>query len=261
MKPACVKTSNVDRLMLAFSALENRGAEEACLMIVDGDPGRGKSRTLSWFAAQNDMPFVRARKEWTPNWMLKDLLSTLNVAQAPHGFEKRFNLALETLVHRADMAEQRDDTFAVIVDEADYICRSDKMLSTIRDFSDLTEIPFVLVGMGKIREGLKRFPQVTGRVAQYVRFNALTEDDVTALVAGLCDVEVAPDLVRLIHQYSKGYAREVKEAIASIERMAKRNGLSTVRIADMAGQTLMNDRATAKPVVVSRHLVEAAHVA
>lgn len=252
MKPVFVKTENVQKLMVGLSALERRGAGEACLMVIDGLPGLGKSRALSWFAAQNDCPFVRAKKEWTPNWMLAELLAALNIAHPPHGFEKRFALCLETLAARADAAARAGENFAVIVDEVDYIARSDKMLSSLRDLSDFLEIPFLLVGMGKVRHGLKHFPQVTSRIGQYVEFKPLTRDDVAGMVNGLCDVTVQADLIALIHDYSKGFVREIKEAIASVERVAHRNGLREAGCMEMAGQVLMNDRTTGKPIIVSQ---------
>lgn len=252
MKPAFVKTENVGKLMVGLSALEKRGAGEACLMVIDGLPGLGKSKALSWYAAQNDCPFIRAKKEWTPNWMMAELLNALNISNVPHSFEKKFALALETLASRADAAGRSNEAFAIIVDEVDYIARSDKMLSSLRDLSDFLEIPFVLVGMGKVRHGLKRFPQITSRVGQYVEFTPLTLKDVTAMVNGLGEVSVKPELIKLIHDYSKGFVREVKEAIASIERLAARNGLKEVGCHEMAGQVLMNDRVTGKPIIVSQ---------
>ena len=248
MKASFVKTENVQRLMAALTALEERGAGEACLMVVDGLPGLGKTAATAWMAARNDCVFARAKRNWTPNWMLKELLEQLRV-QPAYRFETRFQQTIEALAGRADTARNNGETFAVVIDEVDYISRSDKMLSTLRDLSDFLEIPFILVGMGKVRTNLKRFPQVTSRVGQYVEFSPLTLTDVTAMVAGLSEVAVAPDLIALIHRHSKGFVREVKEAIAHIERLGARHSGAEIGVAEMAGQVLLNDRATSKPIV------------
>ncbi len=120
MKTTFVKTENVKRLMLALSALEERGAGEACLMVVDGLPGLGKTEATTWMAAQNDCVFVRAKREWTPNWMLKELLEPFKVVVG-RSFESKYAQALEALSERARLAQENGEMFAVIIDEVDYI--------------------------------------------------------------------------------------------------------------------------------------------
>ena len=144
-------------------------------------------------------------------------------------------------------------TFAVVIDEADHISRSGRIMESIRDFSDMGDIVFVLVGMGKIRDNLTQFPQVASRIAQYVRFEHATKDDVRAFYDTLCEVPVADDLVNFTHQVTQGFNREIKEALATVERVGKRNNASTdkpVSLAHLAGQPLVNDRRTGAPIIV-----------
>lgn len=77
MKNEFVNTANVKNFLKGMTALSMRGAREACLMVIDGKPGLGKTRALSFWACRNDCVFVRAKKEWTPNWMMKDNLMSL----------------------------------------------------------------------------------------------------------------------------------------------------------------------------------------
>ncbi|OSQ41650.1 AAA family ATPase [Thalassospira sp. MCCC 1A01428] len=250
MRVKFVNTQNVKRLMAGMSAIEQRGAGEACLMVVDGSPGLGKTENISYLAAQNASVFVRAKREWTPNWMLAELLEASGVQAKPNSFERKYRLLVETLSMQAKTASDNGEMFFVGVDECDYICRSDKMLSTIRDLSDFVEIPFVLVGMGKVRDSLTRFPQVTSRVGQYVRFEKLTPEDTEKVVRDLCEVEVKDDLISLLHEKSNGFIREVKEGIAHIERFGKMQGSTVIGVTEMTGQVLLNDRATSRPIIV-----------
>ena len=77
-------------------------------------------------------------------------------------------------------------------------------------------------------------------------------DDVTALIRGRCEVPVAPDLVHFVTKLSKGYNREVLDAIANIERFGRRMdpGAEGVTLADMAGLVIMRNRDTGKDIVV-----------
>ena len=250
MRNKIVNTSNTAKFLAAMGALQNRGAEEACLLVVDGEPGLGKSRTIEWWAVQQDAVFVRAKQEWTPRWAVGEILESLGETPA-HAFEARYRQALEALDKRARSAELGDRTFAVVVDEADHISRRPRILESLRDLSDMLEVPFVMVGMGRIRHNLKRFPQVMSRVSQLVEFKPASREDVAALVAGLCETDVKEDLVAFLHRASEGYVREIKEGIKAIERFAVRNP-GAIGCAEMGGQVLMNDRRTGRPIMVPR---------
>ena len=54
MKNEFVKTKNVKRFLTGIADLSTRGAQEACLMIVDGQPGLGKTQTVNWWAVRNE---------------------------------------------------------------------------------------------------------------------------------------------------------------------------------------------------------------
>ena len=241
MQRKFVKTRNAKGFVSALSKLEERGAEEACLMVVDGQPGLGKTATVQWWAVQNGAVFLRAKKEWSPRWMLRELLEELRVRPA-WSFEQMYRQAIEALQAAADRAQTEGRTFAVVVDEVDHISRSARHLETLRDLSDMLEIPFILVGMGRVRHNLTRFEQIASRIAQYVEFQAGSLEDVAAMIAELCDVSVKPDLVEKVHQLSGGRFREVKEAITAIERFGKRAAKKEMGAAEMDGNVLLYDR-------------------
>lgn len=256
MKNAFVETANVARFQAALSALERRGASEACLMVVDGAPGLGKTTALHRWAAHNACIFVRAKKEWSPGWFLEEMLGQFRIAPA-HSYKKKFEQALEAMLQRQSAMHLQRKTFAVVVDEADHVSRSANIIESIRDFSDTGDIVFVLVGMGKIRDNLTRFPQVASRIAQYVRFEPATAADVRAFFDRLCDVPVADDVAGFVHKIAGGLNREIMEAIAAIEAIGRRNKAkegAPVTLAMLAGQPLMNDRRTGQPIFVPEGL-------
>ena len=253
MRSTFVETSNVRRFRQALGQVERRGAAEACLMVVDGPPGLGKTTVMRHWAAQTGSIYLRAKKEWTPCWMLRELLGELGMA-APHSFERQFRQALELLADRQGDAVIAQRTFGIVIDEADHVARNGRIMETVRDISDTLELPVILVGMGRVRDALVRYPQVASRIGQYVRFEAADEKDVRALLDGLCEVPVADDLAAYVAKVTRGYTREIKEAIAHIERFGLRNppadaerGLTLV---EMAGQVIVNDRKSGQPIRV-----------
>lgn len=249
MRPKFVKTQNALAFMAALAALEQRGASEACLLVVDGEPGLGKTTTLQWWAVQTESVFLRVKEEWKPAWFLRELLAALN-KQPEYSFERMFRQAVQALGERAALAARNGQPFGVVIDEVDHISRDKRMMETIRDLSDMLEIPFILVGMGRVRHNLTRFPQISSRVGQAVEFRAMPLSDAQALVAELCEVPVKPDLVEYLYSAAGGKSREIKEGIKAIERFGKRAAGQEIGINELAGQVLFQDRTNSKPVIV-----------
>ena len=251
MRPTFVKTQNYQRFMGALEALEARGASECCLVVVDGPPGLGKTTILSRWAADNACVYLRAKVEWSPYWMLGELLKAMRI-DPPHGYEKRFGAALQALGERAHGAELANRDFAVVIDEADHISARGKLVDTVRDVSDVCEVPFILVGMGRIRDNLSRFPQTMSRICRHVRFEPSDRADVQRFLDEQCEVKVAADLAEFVAKVTGGFNREVREAIVAIERFGFRTspGEDGLTMADMSGELLVNDRRTGQAVHV-----------
>jgi DNA transposition AAA+ family ATPase len=251
MRNAFVETDNVKRFLSALTALSQRGAEEACIVVVDGLPGLGKTTTLKNWVAQTGSVYLRAKKEWTPSWFMNELLNALRV-NPPHAFQRKYAKALEELGSRQTSANLQNQTFGLVIDEADHVSSKSAILETIRDISDMIELPVVLVGMGKVNDNLARFPQVASRVSQKVRFEKATKADVHSLIKARCEVQVADDLLEFVLRVSNGFNREILEAIANIERFGLRNEVEDggLTLSDMAGQVIINDRATNQPIVI-----------
>ncbi len=252
MKSKFVETSNVKTFHKALQVVNRRGAGEASLMVVDGKPGLGKTTTLQHWTAKNQCLYLRAKKQWRASWMMNELLEELRMSP-PHRFEDKYKMALGAIGQRIDRATIDQQTFAIVIDEADFISRNVECMETMRDLSDSLEVVIIFVGMGRIRHNLAKFPQVMSRVSQYVEFNVATKADIRALVDGLSEIPVADDLLEFVHKTSKGFNREIKEAIASIERFGFRNAKpddQPFTMADMAGQFLMNDRQTGVEIKV-----------
>lgn len=251
MKNVFVETSNVKRFLTGVAALEQRGASEACLIVIDGLPGLGKSTTLKHWVAQNGAVYIRAKKEYDAAWFLNDILDSLRV-EKPHGIAKKYAKVLAELAMRQNAALLERRPFGLVIDEADHVSSRAAILETIRDISDMIELPTILVGMGKIEDNLKRFPQVLSRVNQKVRFDRLSKDDVARMTCGLCEVKVADCLQDFALKVTQGFNRELLDAITNIEKFGLRFDIGDegVTMRDMAGQKLVKDRNTGRDIFV-----------
>jgi DNA transposition AAA+ family ATPase len=252
VKPTFVETKNYLRFMEAMTALQARGSQECRLVVVDGLPGLGKTTILHRWAAFENCVYLRAKTEWSPYWMMSELLEVMR-AQVPRGHEARFRACLGALAERDSHAQTARQQFAVVIDEADHVSSKSALVDTIRDFADLTGVPFVLVGMGRIRDNLTKYPQTASRISRYVRFEPAELDDVQRFLAAKCEVPVAPDLAAFVTQATRGFNREILEAIVAIEAFGRRNmpkDATGLTLREMAGLHLINDRKSGQPLHV-----------
>lgn len=255
MRAQFVETENYRRFTGALKSLDERGAEEACIVIVDGKPGLGKTTTLSRWVAQTGSVYLRAQRGWDYNWFMKDLLAELGVSpESIRGRRDRFARVISELQSRSEQAAFEDRVFGLVIDECDLISRRLEIMEAIRAISDLQFLPTILVGMGKLRDDLRRYPQIESRAPNKVAFSALGLDDTRALIAGRCEVPVAEDLVAFVAKASRGFSREILDAIMSIERFGRRSdpGPDGVTLTEMAGQPLMTDRNTGREIMAPK---------
>ncbi|MEM6372343.1 MAG: AAA family ATPase [Pseudomonadota bacterium] len=251
MRNTFVETSNVRRFFDTLRSVETRGAVESCLMIVDGAPGLGKTAMMSRFVAQTGSVYLRAHQGWNHTWFVEAMLKELAVP-VPHKRVDRWARLSEELMSRNFEARTRNQTFSIVIDECDLVSSRAEIMETIRDISDVQLVPTILVGMGKLRENIRRFLQIQSRAPHRCEFQPATLEDATKLITELSEVTVAPDLIRFAWEVSRGFNRELMDAIANIERIGRRidTGATGLTLADMAGETLVRDRDTGKPIVI-----------
>ncbi|MGY9046298.1 hypothetical protein P775_11175 [Puniceibacterium antarcticum] len=252
MKPGFVETRNVRNFMTALSAVEERGAVEASMVVVDGEPGLGKTTMVSRWVAQTGSIYLRADEGWNYSFLIKELLNELSIKD-PHRTKYDRHLQVkEALNERISENEIAGKQFGIVIDECDLVSSRKEIMETLRGFSDRHEIPVILVGMGRLRDNLRRFPQIESRAPRKVRFMPANIEDTKALISGRCEVPVADDLARFVCKVSRGFNREILEAIAHIERFGLRSecGAEGVTLADMQGQVIMSDRNSGNAIVV-----------
>jgi DNA transposition AAA+ family ATPase len=233
--------NNYEKFRTGISAVEGRGAIEASMMLLTGPAGYGKSQTVDYWAVQNSAAYLRAKVEWTPHYFMTELAETLKIDSRGR--------AKDVFARIAGVLGSQQ--IPLVIDEVEHCMRDNaQVLEAVRDLSDLTEVMVILVGMEQVQNKISRHAQISSRIAKVVEFGPASFEDVTEFCTSLSEVAIAPDLVSEIHRQSAGRVREILNAIATVERTAKRNGSATAALADMAGQTLIHDWQTRRPRVI-----------
>lgn len=238
MRPVFLKDlSNVSRFLAGTQRVKESGAVEACWQLVEGDPGYGKSAMLEWWATQGDHVYLRAKSGWTYNWALKELVKSIGF-QPIGKSDALFQQALEALA-----GSGRD----VIVDEIEHAMRDIRVLEALRDISDLTGTHIIIGGHTGTSAKLRRHAQIYSRISDVTIFGPCTAQEVRTICDGLAqsgkqdELHVEDDLVAEITRRTGGRFRDVKKAIANVERQARRSGLKTIALKDINVDTLTSD--------------------
>jgi len=232
MKNQFAVTSNAERFLAAMSALKNRGASEASWVLLTGVPGLGKTELAQWWALTRDAVYLRAKAAWTPRAAQIELSEKLGIAPS------RSNAELFAQI----LGVLGRNPVPIVIDEIEHCLRDAKVLEVFRDLSDLIEIPIIIVGMDAVRTQIQRHEQISSRIHQVVDFLPATPADVRTMAEILVEAPLvwADDLIAKVHAESEGRYRLIMDALAEIERHAKRNRLQTVSAADFP-QRLTHD--------------------
>lgn len=222
MRSKIVPVTNVARLADAGDALLNRAPGMPGMGLCFGPSGLGKTTAVAWLATRQHGVFVRARATWTATSMLETICRELNIAS-----RARVAQTVDAIVDK--LAESGRPLF---VDEADYVVGNARLVDTLRDLHDLSNVPVILIGMAGIDRRISLSPQLAGRMAQWVEFQPCNTEDARLLARELCEVEVADDLVGELHMRACGSIRNIVVGLGRIEQFARSRSSKSIASAD-----------------------------
>jgi len=213
-----VHTKNVKRLFAALAELKDRCRAVAGLGVLLGNTGAGKSTALKAAIAMFDAIFIRVNATVSLPSLLSAICYELGF-EAPRSPSQK----LEEIIARL-----REKPYPLFIDEADYLTRDGRMLEVLRDIHDITGVPVMLIGMEAFERKLERHPQFARRVTQRVEFKPCDLADATQVAKELCEVEVAPDLIKKMHTRTKGSVGLIAVALDAFEALARDNNWKAV---------------------------------
>ena len=209
---AFVNTQNVAKFEDLMIGLE-RGAGEGRIACVYGRAGRGKTRAVSrYHVAHGRSLYLRALRIWadSPGAFLKALLWEQGVRQPPGRNDDRHRMIVDLLID--------DGSPPVFIDEIEKL--PGRFLEVVRDLTDLSCSPFVLVGEEELYYALARKRRCWSRTMETLEFDPLDLAGVMAYSIAAIGYKLPGAVARVFHEASGGDFRLVKRDLGLAARRA-----------------------------------------
>lgn len=216
MKPKIAIVKNLQRLLEAYEAVENRDPGADGMILLYGATGVGKTTGLCYLLNQTDAIYVEASPAWTLGSMYRAIVAEI-------GVEPRGRSAdLERYIVDEMITKSRP----LFIDELDHLLLPGattalRMLEALRSLHDKSRMPVVMVGMDKIEQKIKLREQLARRVFQWVKFADLDLGDARILADALSDVPVDDRWLEALFTACKGRIAYLALNIKSARRRAK----------------------------------------
>jgi len=214
MRNVFVTTSNVKVFVDVCRALETREAGVPGLGLVHGKRGLGKTRTALWYVAKNGGIYVRAKKAWTPHWMLEEVAVELGIAPR-RTFRELFSEVAAALVENPRL---------IVIDEVNL--PELRCLETLRDVHDITEAPMVFLGHEGVLMRLKRLAPLFDRFLYIAEFKDLGAQDLRLFCEQCLELPVGDEVLERVLKLTGGNFRKCVVVLkgAEVRARAKKAG-------------------------------------
>lgn len=232
MRNEFITTKNVKRFAALMAELQNLPPNIPKMALVYGEPGLGKSETITKWAFKNECVYVRANQGMTTRWLLTEIADELDTDSCWH-IDDTFNQIEKALFQNKK---------TIIIDEVDYLIEK-KSIETLRDLHDRTGCPMVLVGMGMIDKKLSRYPHLYDRIYKKLKFEPFNSDDIQEIIENLTEIEFTQEGIEYLATRTNQF-RQLVKLIHKIEKLAKTNEIDVLDEYTLKG--LLNERTNLK---------------
>ena len=214
--PVFIHTKNVRNFQVMMDGLD-LAAGEGRLGLVFGRAGRGKTRTAQWYAANHACVYLRVPTIWSEFDFLQGLCREFGILRPPG----RKSLCFTEIVDQLISAPK-----PVFIDEIEKLSR--RMLDLIRDISDVSTAPIILVGEEELVTVMRANRRVWSRTYQQVEFAPIGVADILKYATESTGLTMTTDAAKGIYTATGGDFRLVRRDLITLVQHANARGISEI---------------------------------
>lgn len=234
MKQHYVFTSNHKIFMAALTAVENRGSPEACILLLTGAPGTGKSRTVDHWGAGADALYLEGIPGMSITF-LRDYLADQTACFGARKFAQH-----KALVEHFSRTRQ-----PIILDEAQHgLANKAECIEYLRRIAEQAGVILVLICHTSERHRFAaqdKLAHITDRITARPELKLASLDDAAEYLTALCEVGTDRGIAAQVHEQSRGRYRLMANAVRTLEAVAAKKGVLALTAADTAKLKLCED--------------------
>lgn len=219
MKNVFIETKRVVAFREAAKIVGDAQKGQPGLMLVWGNPGRGKTECAKEYAVRTGAIYIRTMQDWSAKAMLNAVCNAINGMEPPT-IERTKKILLQEL---------DDNPRVIMIDEADRLKYSN--IEHLRDIHDETGTPFIFIGEPSLYTKVITNGGRTGsRVTKGLEFGPIIPEDVLLFGLKAADLKIAPEAAQSLCIRSGGDFRYLWQDIRDLEVTAKANSTNAVPV-------------------------------
>jgi Uncharacterized ATPase, putative transposase len=231
---------NVSTFLTAVERAMNREHHLPGFVGFNGPSGYGKSSAAAVAVTHLDSYYVQAQSSWTRKALLLSILKSMGITPAKTIYEMNEQIATQLI----------NSGRPLIIDEADHLVNRG-IIEMVRDLYETSQATIVLIGEENLPGNLKRWERFHGRFLTWIPAAPASYGDAVALRQKYATkVDIADDLLDLVHRESRGSVRRICVNLANIQQVALSNGLKEMDLAGWAGRDLYTGEAPARRIPI-----------
>jgi hypothetical protein len=233
MKHQYVKTSNHQRFHAGIAAVENRGSPEACICLLTGGPGTGKSTTVDHWASDRDAIYLEGMPGMSLSFLRDYLLDQTGVPTSTKFKEYK------SLVDHFKRTSQ-----PIILDEAQHgLPNKAECIEYLRRIAEQANVILVLVvhTSERYRFAEDRLAHIATRISDTPVLAPASLEDCGTYLNDLCEVKVDSAVVKQVFDQSRGRYRLMANAGRTLELIGNKLNKAALTGVDVKGISLCED--------------------
>lgn len=217
-RDAFIETSHVVTLRSAVGTALGAGVGFPGMVMCYGDAGTGKTRAARAIYSDLGGVYLRVMQDMSQAAFLQELCFEVTGTE-PHGSMR---------CKKAIIAKLQEKPRPIFVDEPERVHIN--RIEDLRDIHDITGAPVVLIGERALLTKVNARSRINDRIPQSFRveFGEISNADILLYAEQAANLELSPEAVVTVHEYSGGNFRRVYNAMLTLEAAAKVAGTSEI---------------------------------